>query len=177
MPKPKNDITLKQLTFITEYLNNNFNASKAALKMGSSKKSCREIGRRMLTNVDIKQYFLKQLERLGDITQLALKETVKLATSDIANYCTIEPGGGLKQKAFEDMPEGLTTCIKEIKVKRNITENADGKQTFVTDSIEYKLHDKCKSIENILKIAGLLTDRIDLKSKVTLKVDLGFEWK
>lgn len=166
MPKVKDTgVTPKQLNFINEYFRNNFNGTQAAIKIGSSKKSAGEIAYRMLKNVDVKQYILKQFTREGDITQLALRETVKLATSDIANYCEIEPGGGLKQKAFEDIPEGLTSCIKEIKVKRIITDNADGTKSHVTDNIEYKLHDKCKAIDNILKMAQLLTDKLDITSK------------
>ena len=164
MPKVKGtNLTPRQLAFTTDYLKH-FNGPRAAVKIGSTKKSSRVAAHRMLTNDNVKAYILKQFDKLGDVTQAALRETVKLATSDIADYCEIEPGGGLKQKAFEDMPEGSTSCIKEIKVKRTITEGADGKQTFTADSTEYKLHDKCKSIDNILKIAGLLTDKIDLTS-------------
>ena len=156
-------IDLKHKKFVSEYLKD-FNATQAAIRAGYSKKSAAETGCEILRNSKVKQYILKEFDKLGNVVQSALRETVKLATSDIANYCEIEPGGGLKQKAFEDMPEGSTSCIKEIKVKRTITENAEGKETHVTDNIEYKLHDKQKSIDNILKIAQLLTDKIDITS-------------
>lgn len=164
MPKVKDTgLTPRQLLFVDEYVKD-FNGSRAAIAAGYSKKTAKESACQVLTSINVKKYILKEFEKLGGATQMALRETFKLAASDIADYCEIEPGGGLRQKPFEEMPEGATSCIKELKVKRNITESADGKRTFTTDMVEYKLHDKCKSIDNILKIAQLITDKIDITS-------------
>jgi phage terminase small subunit len=44
-------LTLKQKTFVLEYLSNGFNATKAAISAGYSEKTAQEQGSRLLSNV------------------------------------------------------------------------------------------------------------------------------
>ena len=52
MPKPSGDLTPKQARFVDEYLID-LNATQAAVRAGYSAKTAKQIGSRLLTNVDI----------------------------------------------------------------------------------------------------------------------------
>lgn len=176
MPKPKNDINDRQRKFVLEYLKC-FNATRAAIKAGYSKKTAFAIGHENLSKPKIRELIEKEFDKLGYAVQIALMETLKIATSDIKDFLTIEKGGAVTLKTFDEIPEGMTSCIKEIEENRTIHESADGEQSIKTDKVKYKLYDKQKATSDILRVAGKFKDNIDLRSKVTLKVDLGFEWE
>lgn len=58
-------LTYKQQTFVSEYIVT-FNATQAAIKAGYSKKTARQIGYRLLTNVYIKNLINQELIKLHD---------------------------------------------------------------------------------------------------------------
>ncbi len=79
-------LTAKQQRFVDEYLID-LNATQAAIRAGYSQKTARQIGNRMLTNVDIQSAIAKRMgDRSGrvEITQdMVLRELAKIGFSDI----------------------------------------------------------------------------------------------
>lgn len=81
MSEEREDLTEKQKLFCQAYLDNNFNATKAATAAGYSRDSARFIGHENLT----KPYIRKEIDRLAKEQTISADETVKLI-SDIAKF-------------------------------------------------------------------------------------------
>ncbi len=75
------ELTGKQKAFCQAYLNNNFNATKAAIEAGYSKATAREMGYENLT----KPHLRREIDRLAKEQTITSDETVKLI-SDIAKF-------------------------------------------------------------------------------------------
>lgn len=165
-------LTNKQKVFVHEYIKD-FNATQAAIRAGYSKNTAQEIGSQNLSKLVIKTEILKQFDKYGDATQKVIAEHFKIATSDITDFVEIdELTGTVKVKPLKEIPEGMTSVIKKIREKRVIKENADGSSSTVYDNVEYELYDKQKAQQDLLKIAKLLTDKIevDLKGEISYTV-------
>ncbi len=147
----------KHKAFVLKYINNGFNATKAAEDIGYSKKSAAETGCEILRNSKVKEEILKHFERQGDITQKLLAEYIRIATSNITDFVEIdELTGSIKIKPLKDIPKHMISAIKKIKEKRVIKENADGTSVTVYDNVEYELYDKQKSLDKLIEIAELV---------------------
>ena len=56
----------------------------------------------------------------------------------------------------------MTSCIKKLREDRIIKETKDGSQVIVHNKIKYELHDKTKALHDLVKIASLFQDRLDV---------------
>ena len=73
-------MTEKQKRFADEYLKD-LNATQAAIRAGYSLKTAKQIGQRMLTNVDLKAYIDEQLDKAHEETIADAKEVMGYLTS------------------------------------------------------------------------------------------------
>lgn len=73
-------MTNKQKRFADEYLVD-FNATQAAIRCGYSEKTAYSQGQRLLSNVEIKTYIDKELEKMHDRTIASAEEVMKYLTS------------------------------------------------------------------------------------------------
>ena len=166
-------LTDRYKAFVLKYINNGFNATKAAEDTGYSKKSAAETGCLILRNPNVKEAILEHFERQGDITQKLLAEYIRIATSNITDFVEIDDlTGTIKIKPLKDIPKHMTSAIKKIKEKRVIKENADGTSSTVYDNIEYELYDKQKSLDKLIEIAELAPAQ-----KLNLSINSGLEDK
>ena len=175
MPKnSKPKLTDKQRKFIKCYITNGFNATQAAIDSGYSKNTAQRIGSENLSKPLIKEAILKHFERDGDIIQVALREIVKIATSDIQDFVTIDMDTGVTSiKPLKEIREGMTSVIKKIKHNRVIKEVPGKEKTdtiILDDRVEYELYDKQKSLDSILKIAGMLNEKVEHEFKEPIEV-------
>lgn len=170
MANNKTKLTNKQKAFKKYYITNGFNGTKACISAGFNERTARQEASRLLSNVNIKEAILKEFEKDGDVIQQALKEIVKIATSDINDYVDIDWDSGVTSiKPLKEIPEGMTSVIKKIKHNRVIKEvkgaTKDNKEDIILhDQIEYELYDKQKALDSILKIAGMLREKLDVTS-------------
>ena len=165
--------------FVYEYLRC-FNGTKAVLnaKFTTNENSAAVIASKLLRDVKVLELIEREFEKTGYAVQIALRETLKIAQSDMEDFVEIEPGGAVRLKPFDEIPEGLTSCIKSIEEDRVIKESADGKESLLKhDKLRYKLYDKQKAINDILRVAGKFKENLNVNGKINLKIDLGFEWK
>jgi len=140
---PDKSLSIKHEKFKDEYLSNGFNATKAAIAVGTPENSASEMGCLILRNANVKKAILKEFEKYGDITRKALIESAKIIDSKITDFVEIDNlTGTIKVKPLKDIPEGMTSIIKKIKEKRVIKDNADGTSSTVYDNVEYELYDK-----------------------------------
>ena len=73
-------MTEKQKRFADEYLKD-LNAAQAAIRAGYSSKTAKQIGQRMLTNVDLKAYIDEQIDSIHEETVADAKEVMGYLTS------------------------------------------------------------------------------------------------
>jgi phage terminase small subunit len=96
----------RQQLFCDHYIKS-LNATEAAVKAGYSKKTARQLGNKLLTNVDVKSYIDKRLDAKKNKAILAADEVLelltKIAMGQITEKIPIGLGGGL-QKLTENEP-------------------------------------------------------------------------
>lgn len=73
-------LTAKQKRFVEEYLID-CNATQAAIRAGYSQKTAKQIGQRMLTNVDLKAYIDEQLEQIRNEKTADAQEVLEYLTA------------------------------------------------------------------------------------------------
>jgi phage terminase small subunit len=167
-------LTPKQKLFIREYLKD-FNATKAAIRAGYSEDSAPEIGCENLRKPNIKQAIDKYLDDVHLTTQRIALELANIAFSDMADYATVEPGGSITLKPFEDMQPGATKVIKKLKEKRRVLSGSkpdeeDNGSTIIDSQIEFELHDKLGALEKAGKYRGMFKDNLNLNTNGGLKI-------
>ncbi len=151
-------LTEKEIIFIAEYCINGFNATKAAIKAGFSKRSARQIATRLLSKDYIREAIKNYLDGIigqyKDTLEYEIIQHYKLLAfynpDDI-----IDQEGKLRKKTLTAYGD-LAKCIKGIQV----TYNARGKkQTKVL------LYDRDSALEKLAQYMKLLTQNIALNVK------------
>ena len=159
------------------------NATKAAERAGFSKKTAYSQGQRLLKNVEIQKRIQKLQQERSERTQITadrvLKELAIIGFSDIRDYMTIEEGGGITFKTFEDMPELASRAIEVIEENRTILDKAgpkkkdDDDEVVINDKIRFRLHSKPGALELLGKHLGIFKDQpqeLNLKGNITVNV-------
>jgi phage terminase small subunit len=159
-------MTPKQRLFIKEYLID-VNATQAAIRAGYSRKTARQQGQRLLTNVDIFSEIRaakKKREEETDITaEMVLRDIALIAFSDIRDYVEIQGDGSVRAKTWDEMPEGASRAVKEVKeIRRIMGRGEDGKEIVFECRLGYKLHDKLKALELLGNHLGMWKDRSEV---------------
>ncbi|MBG9787259.1 terminase small subunit [Brevibacillus laterosporus] len=167
-------LTDKQRLFVMEYLRD-FNATRAAMAVGYSKKSAYAIGwenlRKPQIQAEIKRQKESLIDDLGVGVQRVIAEYMKIAFADISEY--VEFGQ-------QDVPmfteEGIPIIDPEtgeqMTYKRNFvtfknSEEVDG--TLISevkqgkDGVSVKLHDKMKALATLEKYLGYMTEEQRLR--------------
>lgn len=157
--KEKKKRTPKQQVFINEYLKC-FNKAEAARRAGYSEKTAREIGRKLLTNVDMKSEIDERLSEIQMSADEALKLLSDMGRGDIGDL--IDDNGLLDLHTAR--AKGMTKLIKKIKQKTvtRIGKTDDSDDVEITE-IEFEMYDAQAAIEKILRAGGKLKDeRIEI---------------
>lgn len=178
-PPPEDDnedgsLTEKQRLFVMEYLRD-FNATRAAMSVGYSKKTAYAIGwenlRKPQIQAEIKRQKEAMTDELGVSVQRIIAEYMKIAFADISEYVEFgqqdvpmftEEGGPILDPmtgeqmtykrnfvAFRSSDEVDGTLISEVK---------QGK-----DGVSVKLHDKMKALAALEKYLGFMTEEQRLR--------------
>ena len=116
----KKKLTPKQKAFADEYVKNGGNAAQAARTAGYSEKTAKQIGQRLLTNVDILNYIAKQTERIEkeqhrDIMSLAdiQERRSKIAKGEVVDGLGFAPDFADQLKAMDGLEKALTIAEKQ----------------------------------------------------------------
>lgn len=175
-------LTDKQRLFVLEYLRD-FNATRAAMSVGYSKKTAHVIGwenlRKPNIQVEIKRQKEAVVEDLGVGVQRVIAEYMKIAFADISEY--VEFG----QQDVPMFTEEGTPILdpktgEHMTYKRNFvafrsSEEVDG--TLISevkqgkDGVSIKLHDKMKALAALEKYLGFMTEEQRLKVE-KMKLDI-----
>jgi len=164
------ELTEKQVLFVAEYLTD-FNATRAAMAAGYSKKTAKQIGYENLTKPYIQEEVKRQTElvtsSLGITSQRVLLEYLKIAFADISEYVTFGQREVQVMGAFGPIYEGKGKNKKPVMKTVNFV---DFKSSAIIDStlisevrqgkdgVSIKFHDKMKALEKVEKYLDLLPD-------------------
>ncbi|MDR0269628.1 MAG: terminase small subunit [Paenibacillus sp.] len=163
-------LTPKQRIFVMEYLRD-FNATRAAMAAGYSKKTAYSIGWELLRKPEIKaaiqRYNEAMMDEVGINAQRVLMEYMKIAFSDITDYVEF---GQAEEPLFSDKGEPLINpeTGDHMTYKRNFIafkNNDDVDGTLISevkqgkDGVSVKLYDKMKALDVLTKYLDLLPDK------------------
>lgn len=110
---------------------------------------------------------IQLLDKAGLTDEAIFKELALMGLSDIADYLTIDEGGALQAKTFEEMEKGKSRAVKKVREKTTITENKDGSHIFKNSQVEYELHDKIEPLKIAIAIKGLKApDKLEIKTDI-----------
>ena len=135
-------MTSRQERFCNEYLID-CNATQAAIRAGYSEKTARQIGQRLLTDVDIKAYIDKQMGALQDKTIASAEEVMKYLSSVIRG---------------ESKSSVLSMC-------------GDGCQEVIEKTPDEK--ERLKAAELLGKRYGIYSDKINVTGSIPVVIDGG----
>jgi len=164
-------ITRQQILFCYEFVNSNFNQTKAALAANYSKRSASQIANRLLKQDKIQEkineIMQKKMSEIDVTTTDVVQELKLLAFSDIKNILSwddkqiaIVPSSKLKE---------FSKCIKSISlIEKEIPFEIGKGQTTNTilRKVRIELHDKLKALELIGKNLKMFTDKVEMSGNI-----------
>jgi phage terminase small subunit len=151
------ELNEKQAKFCREYLID-LNACQAAIRAGYSAKTARQIGCRLLTQVnveaEIRQLRAQACEKSGVTHAKVLKELARIAFSDARNVMSWGPDG-VKLLPSDSLSNDVAATVSEA----SETISKDG------GSIKLKLHDKLAALDKIARHLGMYVDKTEITGK------------
>lgn len=164
-------LTDKQRRFCEEYVVD-WNATRAAIAAGYSKKTARQIATENLSKPYIREYIdeiQKDLSKLTGVTATRnILELKKIAYSSITSF----KRDWMTEKEFDSLSEEQLACISDIQYQTRSTK--EGTETIV----RFKLHDKQKAIEILNKMLGFNeSDKLDITTNgkdVNQRISINF---
>jgi len=154
-------LTARQKAFIQEYPID-LNGTQAAIRAGYSKKTANRQATENLSKPVIQAAIQEALDKWAKRTEITIDRTLteiaRLAFSDIREYIDIGADGCVQVKPFEDMPKGASRAIQYIKEKKRILASGKGggEETILESTLELKLWDKGKALDQLGKHLGFL---------------------
>lgn len=138
--------------FVMNYVTNGYNATKAYIDAGYSKKGAAQAASRLLTNVKVQKALAKLLE-----TQVMSKEELKArvsqdARASMAPFIVVNEQGEMTIDWSKAEEAGALQYIKEVTVK-------DGIVTSI------KLVDSQKAKEQLIKMFGMAVDVLEISGR------------
>ncbi len=150
----------KQKLFCKEYLVD-LNATQAAIRAGYSTESARQIGSKLLTEVDIENEVQRLMERRSQRTNITaervLKELARIAFSDPKNVM-VWNGETMIVRDSDTLSDDDAACVSEV----SSTTTKEG------GSIKLKMHDKIAALDKLGKHLKLFTDVSDVNHKYNI---------
>jgi phage terminase small subunit len=147
-PEPSEGLSEKEQIFVIEYMRD-FNATRAAIVAGYSKRSAYTEGWRMLKKADIKAELKRmQAEMAGAVwldVKRVIEEYMKIAFADITDIAKFD---------------AFTVQLRDHKTVDGavISEVKQGKE-----GVSIKLHDKIRALKELEKYLGYLTEEDKLR--------------
>ena len=156
-------LTPKQQRFVAEYLVD-LNAAAAARRAGYSEKTARQIGERLLTNVDIQEAIQEQMLDRQVRTEITadrvLRELAKVAFFDPRRLFNADGS----PKAITELDDATAGALAGIEVLEEF-EGTGKDRVFVGYTKKYKVADKNTALTNAMRHLGMLRDKVELTGK------------
>ena len=154
-------MTNKHRAFIAEYLKD-FNATRAAIAVGYSQRSARQIAARILTKDNIQKEIKANIAEKQMRADEVLTRLADHARGDMGDFLDI--GSMAFQVDLDKAKEmGLTHLIKKVKMRTITTLSKEGVETETND-IAIELYDAQAALVQIGKSLGVLKENIEQKT-------------
>jgi phage terminase small subunit len=150
-------LNARQQRFVLEYLLD-LNATRAAIRAGYSKKTARQQGQRLLTNVDIQHAISEAIEERAERTRVEADRVVlELARLGLYDPCDIAEWGpdGIRLKASGDISEDAARAVAHIRVAF----------TRYGRAVTLRFADRLKALEMLGKHLGLFSERVEVSGQ------------
>lgn len=162
-------LSKKQSTFVSEYLANGLNATKAAISAGYSEPTAYSAGQRLLKHVEVAKLLAEKTKKRMDALEITadrvVRELALLGFSNMLDYVVIE-SDGQPSIDLSNLTRDQAAAIQEISV--DLTGGAgDGKRELVPRT-KFKLANKKDSLELLGKHLKLFTDKLEVSGTVNL---------
>lgn len=146
----------RQKLFISAYVANRFNATKAAAAAGYSAKAARQIGSRLLTNTAIRDAIRTHLEELKEEHKAQAWE-VHRTLWRVLNFDfrkVFKEQNELRD--IVDLDDDSAMALHKVDVTETITESADGQSVKRETRIKVGVPDKLRACELVARLGGYL---------------------
>ena len=183
--KKKKGLTPKQALFVKEYIVD-FNATRAAKAAKYSPKTAFSIGVENLKKPLIQEAIQKEIEKRELRTERTADEVIdllwKMVEYSLEDYFNISESGEITAKSFDELPEGAAKLINGIKYKKQALKKGKDEEEFLNISdIEYKMPNKDKMVELLMRHHGLLVEKHEFTgkngSKIKVEHSLDATWQ
>lgn len=156
----KNGVRQRRTRFIKEYLIDQ-NATRAAIAAGYSERTAKQIGSRLLTNVDISSQIETRNRELNEKYDLSA-DRIK---QELARLCFSDPGKLFNvdgsAKPITDLDEDSRRAIAGFEVAELFT--GSGEERAAAGYIKkYKFVDKNRALETAARVQKMLVDRVEV---------------
>ncbi|MDB4302120.1 terminase small subunit [bacterium] len=164
-------LTNKQEMFCKEYLID-LNSTAAAIRAGYSEKTARQIGSRLLTNVDIQAFIqelmLERSKRVEMDADYVLERYKKIIDDDIKNYLSF----GMEEVTRYDK-SGEPITGNEFVVTGKDSKDVDtwniSEVTMTKDgAFKFKLHCKDNALRDVGRHLGMFTDKVEHSGSIDI---------
>lgn len=168
-------LTPKQSLFIKEYLID-LNATQAAIRAGYSKKTAEIIGheniRKPKIAAAIQEEINKRAERAELSADMVINELRLIAFADMQNYVSVNEDGSMQAKTWDEMPEGASRAVAEVKEIRRIMSagKGSGEEIVLECRLGYKHHSKIQALELLGNHLGMWKDVQQHSGGLTIRV-------
>ena len=132
-------MTDKQKLFVSFYLSNGLNATQAAVQAGYSERTARQIGARLLSNVDVKNAITEKLQEVDSKAICQMEEVLKFLSAVVRGEVVesipaqIGTGKGFFHAELLNKPPSVKDRISAaILLSRLLTINENDKATDET---------------------------------------------
>jgi phage terminase small subunit len=154
---PSSKLTDKEEAFCKEYLVD-LNGTRAAIRAGYSSNSAAPIASEYLLKPNVKKRLQELIalrnKRLEVSEDRIIKELARIAFTNMAEYAAWS-GDQVTLENSEDLDENDTAAVSE--VGQTVTKEGG--------SFKFKLHDKVKAMELLMRHRGMLSDKLDMTTK------------
>lgn len=158
----------KQARFVAEYLID-LNATQAAIRAGYSAKTAKQIGSKLLTNIDVASEVSKRQEKIakdrGITVDSITRELAKLGFSNMQDYLTITNEGD-PQMDLSNLTRDQAAALAEVTVE----DFKDGRGDAARDvrRIKFKLADKRAALVDLGKHLGMFKETSQAQTAPTI---------
>ncbi|MDR3561243.1 MAG: terminase small subunit [Negativicutes bacterium] len=154
-------LTVRQQSFVDEYLIDPTNGTQAAIRAGYSPKVAAEVACENLTKSNIREAIdkamAKRAKRTGITQDRVLNEIAKMAFVNMADLAEWTPDG-VTLKHSEDLSIEDTACVAEVSETKNEWGTA----------VKIKLHDKKGNLELLGRHLNMFGDKLEVTIKGAL---------
>ena len=152
------ELTPKQGAFVTEYLSNGFNATRAAIAAGYAEESAYSQGSRLLRHDEIAAKIETEFAKRG------IRPTqCKILLGEVAFDTDITD--------FEPWLQGKVT-LEELRASGVNTSLVKSSRISDKGARSIELHDRLGAVKEINRVLGLVTQKHEIAGQVAVDVDL-----